>query len=622
MNPSSKRRRARNPPRCRARIIVLAVIALAAASSVAATSPAAPSPVPSYEITLRQGQAVDVIVEFDGTAAQREAVEARQSRALLHDDARIVATRALRYRKTKTDVARVVAGSGVSVVRDFPHLPLALWRLGSPAALARLKAQSAVLSVSDDRRVYAVSTPTDLALIEQPQANAAGATGNGTTVEVIDAGIDLTNTAFGTCPEAGAAGCKVVYDQVYYPGTSTDVAHGTNVSGIVIEVAPGANIAMHNVFNGSNAASSDILTAIDWGYANQANYNIVAINMSLGDGNEYTSTCNTISGDSNPFTSAVSLLAQAGIQAVAASGNNAYTGGINFPACTAGVDSVGAVYDSNVGGVTYGGSPPTCTDETSTADQVACFTNMASFLTALAPGVFVTAAGIQLSGTSQATPHVSGAIATLRAAYPREPLAQATTRITSTGTIDSRGGISIPRLNLYAAYEAGARLLLSGSGPTSAVAGTTSTYMLTVKNNGPLIASDVAVTDILPALGTFVPASSSAACSASGTTVTCLLSSPLAVNASTSFTIAVHWNGSGAVFDSAKASSDQIDPLDGESIVGIGAAPPTNADTPLPPWSLALLGLAISATLLVRASGWPCSGVAERTGARNGRSGP
>jgi uncharacterized repeat protein (TIGR01451 family) len=607
MHPSLNRQGTRYRLGYLARTAMSGAIALSVVPSLAATSP-----ISRYQTTLQQGQPVDVIVEFDGSAAQREALVARQSRGLLHDDARIVAARALRYRKTKADVAKALGGSGVSVVRDFPHLPLALWRLKSPGALARLKSQSAVLAVSDDRRVYAVSTPTDLSLIEQPQANAAGAKGNGTTVEVIDAGIDLTNTAFGTCPEAGAAGCKVVYDQIYYPTATTDVDHGTNVSGIVIEVAPGANIAMHNVFNGSSAATSDILTAIDWGYANQATYNIVAINMSLGDGNEYTATCNTISGDANPFTSAVSLAAQAGIQAVAASGNNAYSGGINFPACTAGVDSVGAVYDSNVGSVTYGGSPPTCTDASSTADQVACFTDIASFLTILAPGVFVTAAGIELSGTSQATPHVSGAIAALRAAYPKEPLAQATTRMTSTGTIDSRGGISIPRLNVYAAYEAGAQLVLSGSGPTSAVAGTTSTYTLTVKNNGPLIASDVTVTDSLPALGSFVAASSSASCSASGSTVTCLVSSPLAVNASASFTIAVHWSGSGAVYDSASAGSDQIDPLPGQSIVGIGVAPPASVDTPLPPWSLTLVGLVLGAAFL----GLPVGSGAPRTGTR------
>jgi uncharacterized repeat protein (TIGR01451 family) len=576
--------------------IVGALASIALAWSTPAVAAGAPT-LPRYLATLQHGQPADVIVEFDGAAAQREALAARRDRGLQRDDARIVAMRALRYARTKAAVATAAKGPEASVVRDFPHLPLALWHLRSPAALARLQAQPGVLAVMDELRVHAVSTPTGLTLIEQPQADAAGATGAGTTVEVIDGGIDLTNAAFGTCPSAGAAGCKVVYDQIYYPGASTEVGHGTNVSGIVIEVAPGTGIAMHNVFDGDSASTSDILTAIDWGYANQAAYNIVAINMSLGDGGDYTATCNAISGSSNPFTTAVSLVAQAGIQAVAASGNNAYAGGINFPACTAGVDSVGAVYDSDVGAVTYGGSPPTCTDSSSTADQVACFTNMASFLTVLAPGVFVTAAGIEDSGTSQATPHVSGAIATLRAAYPKEPLSQATTRITSTGTVDSRGGIAIPRLNLYAAFEAGAQLVLSGSGPSAAVAGTTSTYTLTVKNTGPLIATDVRVTDNLPALGSFVAGSSSSACTASGGTVTCLVSS-LAVNASAAFTIAVRWSGSGAVYDSATATSDQIDPLASEASASVGVAPPGSVDTPLPPWSLALIGLAAAALLM------------------------
>jgi hypothetical protein len=76
--------------------------------------------------------------------------------------------------------------------------------------------------------------------------------------------------------------------------------------------------------------------------------------------------------------------------------------------------SVGAVYDSNVGSVTAGFGNNACTDRKTSADKITCFSQVANFLTALAPGVFITAAGVRQGGTSQAAPHVAGAVAAMR----------------------------------------------------------------------------------------------------------------------------------------------------------------------------------------------------------------
>ncbi len=569
--------------------------------STAAQLRAAAQAIPEggIEQRLQHGQSVDVIVEFDGTAADQEAAAARRARNLVHDDSQIIRARALRYRQTKAAVERAVSGVDASRIRDYPHLPMAFWRLSSSAALARLRSQPSFRAIYEDRPVHTIATPSDLVLIDQPQAVASGASGAGTTVEVIDAGIDLTNPAFGTCPTAGVAGCRVVFDQVFYPGTTTDVDHGTNVSGVVAEVAPATSIAMLNIFNGSSASSSDLITAVDWGIGNQATYNIVAMNMSLGDGGDYTSQCASVGGGANPLTTPASLAAAAGIQPVAASGNNGYSNGINWPACTPGVVSVGAVYDSNIGSVSYSGF--NCTDSTTAADEVTCFSNVASFLTLFAPGADITAAGLTMSGTSQASPHVAGALAILRAQYPKEPLSQAVTRLTLTGTTDTRGTVPAPRINVLEALDAGAQLVLSGSGPSNGTAGTNSTYTLTVKNTGPLIATDVSVVDTLPVQANYVAASSSSACSASGAAVNCTATT-LAVNASVTFTITVHWNSTAAVYDSAAASSDQIDPVPTMASIALGTAPSVNDDnSPLPSWSLALLGGGIALLLGRRA---------------------
>jgi uncharacterized repeat protein (TIGR01451 family) len=107
------------------------------------------------------------------------------------------------------------------------------------------------------------------------------------------------------------------------------------------------------------------------------------------------------------------------------------------------------VYDSNIGGVTWA-TTPNCTDSVTAADKVACFSNSANFLTILAPGAFITAAGVSEAGTSQATPHVAGAVAVLRSTFPSETLTQTLARMTSSGVPvnDVRNGIVKPRLNL------------------------------------------------------------------------------------------------------------------------------------------------------------------------------
>ncbi|MCG3024146.1 S8 family serine peptidase, partial [Escherichia coli] len=88
----------------------------------------------------------------------------------------------------------------------------------------------------------------------------------------------------------------------------------------------------------------------------------------------------------------------AGVLPVVAAGNSAKSNAISYPACLQGAVSVGAVYDSNIGRVMYS----SCTDSSSYADKVACFSNSSANLTLLAPGVRISGGGIVMSGTSQA----------------------------------------------------------------------------------------------------------------------------------------------------------------------------------------------------------------------------
>src|SRR6185312_12038479 len=131
-------------------------------------------------------------------------------------------------------------------------------------------------------------------------------------------------------------------------------------------------------------------------------------------------------------------------------------------------------YDANVGGLAYS----LCSDATTAADQVTCFSNSASFLSMLAPGAPITAGGYTMTGTSQAAPHVAGAIAVARAAFPGEPVSATVSRLTTTGptVTDPRNGVSLHRLDLNAAL--GGAGIVDTTAPVGAVtinAGATTT---------------------------------------------------------------------------------------------------------------------------------------------------
>jgi subtilisin family serine protease len=57
----------------------------------------------------------------------------------------------------------------------------------------------------------------------------------------------------------------------------------------------------------------------------------------------------------------------------------------------------------------------------------------AETLTMLAPGVSITAAGLTMSGTSQATPFVAASLALLRSRFPAYTNAQIVAALTTTG---------------------------------------------------------------------------------------------------------------------------------------------------------------------------------------------
>lgn len=401
-------------------------------------------------------QPVDVLVALDDRA-EREQLLSSLSAAQRPNELRgadygyYIGERARLLRGSKQAVLSELANSDLLFIADYTTLPVMHLRLHNTWALERLKAHNKVRSIDEIRTVRPTLTQS-LPLINQPAVQTSGYTGAGTTVCVLDSGVDYTRAAFGSCSAPGTpGGCKVVaaVDIAANDSMLDDPAlgrHGTNVAATVLGVAPNARIAALDVFSGQTASSNDILNGINWCITNRAVYNIVAINMSLGGGRYYNAV--------NP-TDSIGLALQnarnAGIATVVASGNSAYTDSISWPAAYSNVVSVGAVYDSNFGQAAYGN----CTDATTAADKVTCFSNSASFLSMFAPGASISAGAIAMSGTSQAAPHVAGAVAVLAAAYPAENVATWITRLQQGVSVtDTRNGISRPRLNLATAVAA------------------------------------------------------------------------------------------------------------------------------------------------------------------------
>lgn len=403
---------------------------------------------------LTTGGEYDFLVEFDVAAVKSRYSDLRKARGLAFNDAAMRADIENELQILKQSVLGSVQFDKSTVTRDYKHLPLLHIKTRSASLVRALQLLPGIVAIHKNMKLgmyLSQSAP----LIQQDKALTLGASGQGVSVAVLDTGVDYTRSAFGSCTAPSVpAGCRVVFAKEIAPddGQLDDNGHGTNVAGITAGIATGSSIVAFDVFDGAGVSSSDITQAIDDTITLKDIYNIVAINLSLGGGS-FRDPCTGPPPQANPFQASIDSARANGILTVAASGNDATSDAIGMPACTPGVVSVGAVYDSNVGGRNWG----VCTDGSTLADQITCFSNSAYFLTLLAPGALINAAGSgSYGGTSQATPHVSGAVAALRAAYPGDTLDQTVARLTGNGIpiTDSRNGITTPRLDLLGAVGA------------------------------------------------------------------------------------------------------------------------------------------------------------------------
>jgi subtilisin family serine protease len=342
-----------------------------------------------------------------------------------------------------------------------------------PTLIPKLEADPFVKRVDVDTGGSG-SLAQSIPLIGGDKVHALGYTGRGITVAVLDTGVDETHPDLAGgivdeqcfCRNFDGSGCcpNGQTSQAGAGAAKDDHGHGSNVAGIIgsrgvvssVGVAPGVNYVVVKVLDSSNrfASTSQVISALDWLIDHHPE--VRAVNMSLGTDALFAGYCDSVNASTMAFASAINTLRSGGTLTVVSSGNEASATGMESPACIQNAISVGAVYDANVGPVSFN-----CTDATTTADQITCFTNSNSTLDMLAPGAIITSDWLRgglssFRGTSQAAPHVTGSVAILLEVQPALKPDDIETVLKATGKpiLDVRNGVVIPRLDLFAAVLA------------------------------------------------------------------------------------------------------------------------------------------------------------------------
>jgi len=265
--------------------------------------------------------------------------------------------------------------------------------------------------------------------VDRVDADLSNHTGAGVKVCVVDTGIDKDHPDL----QANIVGGRnfVTKGATVDPTKwDDDNGHGTHVAGTiaavdntigVVGVAPSASLLAAKVLNRQGSGYlSDVIAGIDYCVQNGAK----VVSMSLGS-----------SSDVQAFHDAVDAAYASGVLLVAAAGND-YGGAVSYP----------AAYDSVV-----------AVSATDSADNPASFSNVGPEVELAAPGVSIlsTYKGggyATLSGTSMATPHVSGVAALAWEANPL--LTNAEVRALLQSTADDLGAVGKDNLFGYGLVDA------------------------------------------------------------------------------------------------------------------------------------------------------------------------
>ncbi len=345
-------------------------------------------------------------------------------------------------------------GDGSYIEHSFAVVPGFAARL-SPAALAELRQRPDVLYVEQDR-VVAVDSVREagadgLDRVDQrllPRDGLyddRGYDGSGVSVYIIDTGIRTTHREF-----IGRIGSVIDFVGDGRNGQDCD-GHGTQVASIAagrtLGLAKGATVHAVRVVDCQGLGRlSTVMAGIDFVHGScQRNSDPCVANVSLGG------------GSSQSINDAVANAVQSGVVVAVAAGNENADACERSPANEPLAITVGAVDDF---------------------DNRASFSNFGSCIDIFAPGVSIRGADIRsdndvqsISGTSMATPHVTGAIAQYLSAYPDadpDTVAAALKKSATPGCVTGTGGA--PNLLLFSDLSTSGQGLGCGMSDSDAAA--------------------------------------------------------------------------------------------------------------------------------------------------------
>jgi subtilisin len=305
----------------------------------------------------------------------------------------------------------------------------------SAAAARRVATDDRVASVVPDQAVSidAQTLPTGINRVDGELSSTASGDGIGAVdvdIAILDTGIDPTH------PDLNVVdGVNCSTGRSFEDGNG----HGTHVAGTaaakddttgVVGVAPGARLHAVRVLNNAGSGSfSGIICGIDWVTARAATIEVANMSLSgtgtdtgCNDGGLHQAICNSVN---------------AGVTYAVAAGNTSSDAANRVPASYDEVITVSALADFD--GLPGGLGSPTC--RTDQDDTFADFSNFGADVDLIAPGVCILStwkngAYNTISGTSMATPHVTGAAALYKSTHPSAPPNAVKNALRNTATLN------------------------------------------------------------------------------------------------------------------------------------------------------------------------------------------